>query len=306
MAKTDWLKKDYYAILGVSKTAEPSEIKKAYRKLAQKHHPDTNPGNPNAEERFKEISEAHDVLSDATKRSEYDQIRQMGASGGFGGGGGNSVRVDDLGDIFGGGVNLDDLLGNVFGGGFRRSASKGGDIEAQATVSFKDALDGATVNLQAPAAAGAGRTIRVRIPALVKEGDRIRVPGKGMPGANGGPPGDLYVKVRVEPHKFFGRKDKALTLQLPITYSEAALGAEVSVPTMNGHPVKLKIPAGTPNGRTFRVRDKDGAGAGKADLLVTVQVVVPPKLSKQEKDLVMQLAEAQKHSPREALEREAQ
>lgn len=315
MSQADWVKKDFYAILGVDKKASQADIKKAYRKLAQRYHPDNNPGDKSAEEKFKEIAEAHDILSDPKKRAEYDRLREMLASGGgFGGfgraaGGSRNVRIDDFGDLFGGGgVGFDDIFGGLFGGGggagFRRTPSKGADIEAQITISFEDALKGATVELRVPpGGVSASRTIKARIPPMVKDGDRIRLAGKGSPGSDGGPAGDLYVKVNVRPHPLFGRKDRDVTLQLPITFSEAALGAEIPVPTLNGKAVKLKIPPGTPAGKTFRIRGKAGSDGAKGDLLVTVQVAVPPKLSKEEKELVRRLGEIVRDSPREEIER---
>ena len=308
MSQSEWVKKDYYAVLGVDKGASAPDIKKAYRKLAQRYHPDNNSGDKQAEEKFKEISQANDVLSDPKKKGEYDRIRQMVAAGGFGpsgGGGARNVRVEDVGDIFGGGgIDLDDLLGGLFGGGtgrggFRRAPSRGSDLETTATIAFDDALKGATVELQVSPPGGPRRTIKARIPAMVKDGDRIRLAGKGMSGEGGGPPGDLFVKVRVAAHPYFGRKGRDVTLQLPVTFAEAALGAEVEVPTLNGKPVKLKVPAGTPSGKTFRVRGKSGTDASKADLLVTVNVVVPSKLSKEGKALLKKLAEAEPESPRE-------
>lgn len=293
-------------MLGADKNASAADIKKAYRKLAQQYHPDNNAGNKQAEEKFKEISQANDVLSDPKKKQEYDRIRQMVDSGGFGGGQRN-VRAEDVGDIFGGGgIDLDDLLGGLFGGGagrggggFRRAPSRGSDLETEATIPFEDALKGATVSLGISSPGSPRRTIKARIPAMVKDGDRIRLSGKGMTGAAGGSPGDLFVKVHVAPHRYFGRRGHDVTLQLPITFAEAALGAEVEVPTLNGKHVTLKVPAGTPSGKIFRVRGKGGADGAKADLLVTVNVAVPSKLSKQGKDLVRKLAEVEPESPRE-------
>jgi molecular chaperone DnaJ len=309
VSQKDWIEHDYYAELGIDKSASQSDIKKAYRKLAQKHHPDANQGDSRAEERFKKISQAYDVLSDSKKKEEYDRIRQMVAAGGFrgdpqgfrGGGGGQRVRVD-FGDMFSGGV-FDDLFGGGFGsGGGFRVPQKGADLEAEATLTFEGALDGTQVELVVNEFGGPKR-VKARIPPGVADGSRIRLPGKGEIGTGGGPSGDLYVRVRVGKHKLFGRKNKDVTLSLPISFVEAALGAQVDVPTLNGSPVKLKIPAGTPSGKTFRVRGKGGsAETNKGDLLVTVQVAVPTKLSKEARALVEQLGEAITESPREALE----
>jgi molecular chaperone DnaJ len=369
--RREWFDKDYYQVLGVAKNASASEIKKAYRKLAQRHHPDANPGNTEAEERFKEISAAYDVLGDAEKRKSYDQVREMASSGartGFPGGGfpGNvrveGFNVQDLGDI-------GDLFGGLFGGrrgrARQQASSRGDDLETEVRISFDDAMRGTTVPVKIKGAApcqtcggsgaepgtspvtcpqcggsgsvavdqgffqfaqtcprcgGAGRIVEhpchtchgsgsvrrtrefsVRIPPGVKDGQRIRVRGKGEAGPAGGAPGDLYVRVRVEPHPVFGRRGGDLTVDLPVTYSEAALGANVQVPTLNG-PVTLKIPAGTSSGRTFRVRGKGvPKSKGAGDLLVTVNVDVPQRLSKEEKELLAKLREAQKDSPRARL-----
>ena len=322
MSQKEWIEKDYYAVLGVDKSASAADIKKAYRKLAQKHHPDANAGNPKAEEKFKEVSAAYDVLSDEKTKEEYDRIRQMVAAGGFRtagpgagpgfggfGGGGQRVRIEDVGDIFGGGgASFGDLFGDLFGSGGGGAASgygraRGSDLETETSLSFEDALDGVQVELHIQERGGQPRTIKARIPAGVTDGARIKLTGKGSPGPGGGPAGDLYVKVRVRPHKVFGRKNKDLTLALPVTFAEAALGAQIDVPTLNGGPVKLKIPAGTSSGRTFRVRGKGvPTGKDKGDLLVTVQVAVPEKLNREAKSLIERLAELDTESPRAALD----
>ncbi|MEX2588227.1 MAG: DnaJ C-terminal domain-containing protein [Actinomycetota bacterium] len=316
MSQKEWIDKDYYSVLGVDGKASGADIKKAYRKLAQKHHPDNNPDDPKAEDKFKEISEAYRVLSDDKQRAEYDRIRQMVAAGGFrqagpggpgfggfGSGGGQRVRVEDLGDMFsgGGGAGFEDLFSGLFGGGggpgFRAAPSHGSDLETEATLSFEDAVNGTMVDVQlSEPGGGRPRTVKARIPAGVRDGSRIRLAGKGSPGMNGGPAGDLFIKIQVRPHKIFGRKGKDLTIAVPVTFAEAALGAEIEVPTLTGSSVKLKIPVGTSSGKTLRVRGKGGAGG---DLLVTVQVAVPAKLSKKGKELVEQLAaELDKESPR--------
>jgi molecular chaperone DnaJ len=303
MAQRDWAEKDYYKILGVSKDASKAEIKKAYRKLAQKYHPDANAGDPGAESRFKEVSEAHSILANDEKRREYDEIRSLVESGGRrwvgfnpGGGGGN-VRIN-IGDLFGddperGGL-FDDLLGGV---GFRsRGPRKGQDLETEVTLTFDQAIHGTTVPLPQ-----GGKT---KIPAGVRDGARIRVPGKGAPAPNGGQPGDLFVRVHVDKHPIFGSgKNGDLTVELPVTIAEAALGAKVEVPTLE-EPVTLRIPAGTGNGRILRVRGRGGyrPGGGRGDLLVKIKVEVPKKLSRKEKDLLEQFAEVHKKSPRAHLD----
>ena len=301
MSQRDWFEKDYYAVLGVAKTASKDEIKKAYRKLAQKYHPDANSDDASAESRFKEITEAHSILSNDEKRAEYDQMRSFVDAGGqrfYGFGpnrGGNNVRVN-IGDLFGGGADesiFDDLLGGMGFG--RRGPAKGQDLETEVQLSFDDAINGATVAVNGT---------KVKIPGGIGDGGRIRVSGKGVPGQAGAPAGDLYVRVRVAPHPLFRTEGGGnLAIDLPITIAEAALGAKIDVPTLDG-PVKVKIPAGTQDGKKLRVK---GRGAprpkgGRGDLHVVVRVEIPQKLSRQEKDLLEKFAEAHKDSPRRHLE----
>lgn len=368
-ASREWLEKDYYSVLGVARNASQSDIKKAYRRLAQKYHPDTAKGDKAAEDRFKEVSVAYDVLGNASKRKEYDKVREMAASGvRFGGPGGTGgVRFEDLGFDVGG---FGDLFGDLFGqGGFGRgrgAAPRGADLVAAVEITFEDAIGGTTIPLtvsgQAPCATCGGsgaksgtrpstcpecggsgrvsvnqgpfslartcqrcggrgqiveqpcetcrgsgsvtatRTLRVKIPAGVEDGARIRLGGRGEAGPPGARAGDLYVEVRVRPHRFFGRRGADLTLSLPVTYPEAALGAKVKVPTLNGA-VTLKVPAGTRAGRTFRVRGKGAPkrGGGHGDLLVTVNVEVPSKVTKEERQLLEQLRDVSGDSPRARL-----
>ena len=299
MAQRDWAEKDYYGVLGVAKSATKDEIKKAYRKLAQKHHPDANKGDAAAESRFKEISEAHAILANDEKRREYDQIRAFMEGGGerfygFQPGGQGSVRVN-IGDLFGdmgGAGGFDDLFG--FG---PRRPPRGQDLETSVRLTFDEAISGTTKVIN-----GAN----VRIPAGVRDGTRIKVAGKGGALPRGGTPGDLFVVVSVEKHPLFGQGgDGDLTLRLPVTFTEAALGAKVAVPTLDGH-VTVKVPAGTQDGKTLRVR---GHGpprprGGKGDLLVTVEVQIPTKLTKQEKALLEQFAGVHKASPRPEIDAE--
>ena len=369
--RREWFEKDYYQVLGVAKNATQAEIKKAYRKLAQQHHPDANQGNKDAEERFKEISAAYDVIGDPEKRKQYDEVRDMAASGvgaggfgGFGGAGDGGVRFEDVGF-----TDIGDLFGGLFGGGGRRGRparpARGADLETDVTVSFEEAMNGTTVpvKIQGPAPCetchgtgaapgtspvtcpqcqgvgqisvnqgpfqmsqtcprcnGAGRVVeqacptcrgtgsvrrtrsfQVKIPGGVLDGARIKLAGRGEPGPAGAPAGDLYVRVHVRPHRFFGRRGADLTIDLPVSFAEAALGGNVQVPTLNG-PVTMKVPAGTPSGKTFRLKGKGAPKkGGRGDLLVTAEVEVPSKLSKKERELLQELDESRAESPRRRL-----
>ena len=278
----EWFEKDYYAILGVPKDASSRDITKAYRGLARKYHPDANPGDTAAEERFKEISVAYDVLGDDAKRTEYDEARRMGPMGGFGSGaGGFNFDV--------GGADLNDILSQMFGGaarnaGFGNGPRRGQDMVTSITLSFNDAVFGTTTAVP-------GTDAKVRIPAGVSDGQRIRLKGKGRPGANGGPSGDLFVECRVVPHALFGREGNNLLVRVPVSFAEAALGATVNVPTLEGADVTLRIKPGTQPGSRHRVRGQGiGAEGRRGDLIVTVDVVVPEKLSKEEERAVQELA----------------
>jgi molecular chaperone DnaJ len=313
MASQDWFEKDFYAILGVPADADATAIKKAYRKLARKLHPDQNAGDRSAEKRFKEIGEAYAVLSAPEERKQYDAIRSMshgGARFSSGGPGGSGAGFEDVfSNLFGGGgggpgrgggtrfstggggagqPNLEDLLGGMFGqqgqqgqqgyGGYGAPAGprRGADLEARATLSFRDAVEGSTVTLST----ADGSRITARIPVGVKDGQKIRLRGKGNPGDQGGPAGDLMVTVRVASHPVFGRDGDNLTVDLPVTFAEAALGATVSVPTLSGEPVKVRIAAGTPSGRVLRVKGRGIATkTNTGDLLAKVSVAIPKRLS---------------------------
>lgn len=295
MSQRDWAEKDYYAVLGVGKDAPKDEIKKAYRKLAQKFHPDANKGDAGAEARFKEVSEAHSILSNDSKRAEYDQLRSLIQAGGhrtYGfrpGHGGDNVRVDvgDLGDLFGGGGMFEDLFG------FGNRPRKGADMETEVTLTFDDAVSGTTVTVPGGS--------KVRIPPAVADGARIKVAGRGENAGRNGQSGDLYVRVNVQPHPVFSLgKDAALHVRLPVTFHEAALGAKVQVPTLD-EPVTVKIPAGTPHGKSFRVKGKGAPRrtGGKGDLFVKVEIEVPQKLSRKEKEILERFADEHKDSPRQ-------
>jgi molecular chaperone DnaJ len=284
--RKEWLESDYYATLGVSSNAPTKEIKQAYRKLAQQFHPDKNAGDTAAENRFKEVNEAYEVIGDPETRKEYDHTREMGYFVGGPGGAQQYVRVEDLmGGTRGSPFDLIGGLGDLFGrGGGAAGPRNGDDLTAEMHLSFHDAISGTTRQLTVN-----GQMIKVKIPKGVANGARIRVRGHGGPGRSGAPAGDLYVTVKVAEHPVFGRRGSNLTLHVPITFVEAALGAEIDVPTLDGK-VRLRIPAGTQSDKTFRVRDH-GVGDAKGnrgDLLVTVEVLVPEQLSEEGKELLQQ------------------
>ena len=351
-----------YEILGVPKNASDDEIKTAYRKLARQYHPDRNPGDASAEERFKEVQTAYDILSDPEKRRAYDSFGAAGARGGGSPGfGGMRFEEFDLGD-------LGDLLGGMFGGGRRNADSRpvrGDDLEARVRISFEDALSGVQVRVPVevdsvcsachgtgaepgtapvvcPECGGRGvvseaqglfafsqpcprchgngsivekpcrrcrgtgreRTTKrysVKIPAGAKSGTRVRLKGKGEAGHRGGPSGDLYVVVDVEPSRLFQRRGSDLVLDVPVTYAEAALGANVQIPTPDG-PVSLKIPAGTEPGKLLRVKGRGAPhlkGNGKGDLLARINVTVPKKLSNAEREALEEYGKVSRERPRE-------
>ncbi len=263
----DWLDKNFYATLGVPQNASIEEIKKAYKKLARENHPDLNPGDLEAEKKFKEVSEAHSVLGDERKKQEYDQIRTMGASG-FGGFTSQGFTVDDFGDIF-------ENLGDIFGFGGRR---KGQTYQTNINISFNEAASGIEVVLPLE------ESIKVKVPAGVDNGSVIRLRGRGGPGAAGAPDGDLLVQVSVEPHKFFKRSNMDLILEVPLLFTEAALGASIKIPTLTKS-VTLKIPSGTPSGKTFKIRGEGIAPQGRrsGDLYVKVFIIPPTNLSRSAK-----------------------
>ncbi|MEH0935654.1 molecular chaperone DnaJ [Micromonospora psammae] len=386
MSSKDWLEKDYYAALGVQKSASSDEIKKAYRKLARESHPDHNPGDPKAEERFKIVSEAYAVLGDEAKRREYDEMRSLFGSGAFrrnargaGQPGGVPFDVSDLfggaggGDARFGGGGFTDLFSSIFSGGGAggparpRGPARGRDVETEVALDFQDAVRGVTLPLSlrapgvcdtchgngakpgtqpktCPVCQGAGvttrnqgsfsfsepcrncqgvgtvveekcpecqgsggvtktRTLNVRFPAGVADGQRIRLAGRGEVGERGGPPGDLFVQVKVRPDDLFGRTGDDLTLTVPITFSEAVLGTDLRVPTLDGA-VTLRVPPGTPSGRVLRARGKgvvrrDGQAG---DLLVTLDVVVPATVSDEARAALESFARSTPPAGREHLD----
>jgi molecular chaperone DnaJ len=357
-------KRDYYEVLGVSRTASADEIKKAYRRLAMKHHPDRNKDDSSAGGKFKEAKEAYEVLQDANKRATYDRFGHDGLKAGAGGAGG--FGADGFGDIFG------DVFGDIFGGGRQRGSQvfRGADLGYELRLDLEKAVSGDTVTIDVPtqvacetcdgsgakkgsdpiqcttcggvgqvrmqqgffsiqqtcpACKGAGtmigdpctdchgrgrkhktKTLSVKVPPGVDDGDRIRLSGEGEAGRNGGPPGDLYVEIRVKPHKIFSRDGADLACEIPISVATAALGGEVELPTLNGNNVSLKVPAGTQSGKVFRLRGKGVStvrDARMGDLFAKVAVETPVNLSAEQKDLLRRLdellqADGEKHSPR--------
>ena len=263
----DWLDKNFYATLGVPQNASIEEIKKAYKKLARENHPDLNPGDLEAEKKFKEVSEAHSVLGDERKKQEYDQIRTMGASG-LGGFTSQGFTGDDFGDIF-------ENLGDIFGFGGRR---KGQTYQTNINISFNEAASGIEVVLPLE------ESIKVKVPAGVDNGSVIRLRGRGGPGAAGAPDGDLLVQVSVEPHKFFKRSNMDLILEVPLLFTEAALVKSIKIPTLSKS-VTLKIPSGTPSGKTFKIRGEGITPQGRrsGDLYVKVFIIPPTNLSRSAK-----------------------
>ena len=294
MASQDWFDKDFYAVLGVSKTVSEADLKKTYRKLARQYHPDSNPGDAAAEAKFKEISEAHSVLSDPELRREYDQIRAMGSGARFQAGGPQGAGFEDVfGGLFNQGgrqqtsASFEDLLGGMFGGqggfgsasgGYRGAGgpTKGRDVSASTTLDFVTAIRGETIKLQPQG----GKAINVKIPEGVTDGQKIRLKGKGEPSPDGGLPGDLVLTVSVRKHAVFERDGQNLRVVVPVTFTEATLGATIEVPTLGGEPVKLRVAPGTPSGRILRIKGRGVTSSkGEGDLLAEVQVAVPSHLT---------------------------
>lgn len=357
-------KRDYYEVLGVSKGASEQEIKSAYRKMALQHHPDRNPGDKQAEDKFKEAAEAYSVLSDGEKRARYDRFGHAGVgaqSGGFGGFDPNVFAdfSDILGDIFG--------FGDLFGGSSRRGSrvQRGSDLRYDLEMSFEEAAFGTKTKIKVPrhehcaecdgsgarkgsgpttcttcngygqvrfqqgffsiartcshchgsgqiiknpcqACHGEGRVVReksleLKIPAGVDNGDKLRVSGEGDAGVKGGPAGDLYVVLRVKEHDFFERNEHDLYCHIPISFPQAALGAEINVPTLDGDEAQVSIPGGTQTGSTFRIKGRGiskRGGSARGDLYVMVNIVVPPKLTKEQKELLSKFAGTLPHDNR--------
>jgi molecular chaperone DnaJ len=321
MASQDWFDKDFYAMLGVSKDVSDADLKKTYRKLARTYHPDSNQGDATAEAKFKEISEAYSVLSDAEQRKEYDQIRAMGSGARFTAGGQGAGGFEDVfsafqqsrGARYTGAEDFDDIFsmfgqqqGGGFGsgrfgqstGGFRGygGPSRGADVTARTTIDFITAAKGETITLQGED----GKPFKVKIPAGVADGQKIRLRGRGRPSPDGGEAGDIVVQVTVRPHPVFVRDGQNLRVVVPVTFTEAALGATIEVPTLGGDPVKLRVAPGTPSGRVLRVKGRGvQTSKGTGDLLAEVSVAVPSHLDEAAREALERYHELEpKENPR--------
>ena len=282
MASQDWIEKDFYKILGVAKDVSEADLKKAYRKLAKENHPDLHPGDEKAEARFKDISEAYDVLSDPEQRREYDAIRAMGGGARFTAGGQGAGFEDVFSNLFGGGGGFQGGFPGFGGFGGFGGPQRGQDLIATQSINFIDSIHGTNVKLGVR-----GESVTVKVPAGIQDGQKLKVKGKGQPSPNGGPSGDLVVTIKVRSHQVFTRDGDNIRVNVPVTFAEAALGATIEVPTLGGDPVKLKVAAGTPNGRTLRVKGKGVQfGNRQGDLLATIEVLVPAHLSGKAKKLL--------------------
>ena len=290
MAAKDLYEKDFYKILGLGKSASGDEIKKKYRSLARELHPDKTKGDSALEEKFKAVSEAYDILSDGKKRAEYDQAREMFVRGGMRAPhNGQNFQGGDFGDMFGGG-NPQDIFANLFGGGGRRGPRKGQDLQTEATITFKEAAFGTTLELRLSADGGPSQNISARVPAGVNDGAKIRVKGKGSMGDAG--PGDLFILLHVKPHALFSRKGENIAITVPVSFTEAALGADIKVPTLDGEEVTVRLAPGTPNGRTLRVKGRGiKKGSVTGDLLATIEVQVPQKIEGEASEALKKFAE---------------
>ena len=293
MAAKDLYEKDLYKILGVSKNDKPDAVKKAYRKLAKDLHPDKTKGDKKLEDRFKEVSEAYEVLSDEKKRAEYDEMRDAYKSGRIPQGGPQSGYHSggNFQDIFGGG-DPNDIFSTLFGGG-RRGPSKGQDLQTETTISFRDSIFGREINLRL-----SDQTVTTRVPAGIKDGAKIKLKGRGAPGQGG--PGDLFITINVTKHPVYTRDGDNLLMTLPVTFDEAALGADIAVPTLQGEEVKVRLAPGTNNGKVLRLKGRGVTrNHASGDLLITIEVTVPQRLDAKAKKALEEFAEAtSSESPR--------
>jgi molecular chaperone DnaJ len=302
MAAKDLYEKDLYKILGVSKNDDAAAIKKAYRKLAKDLHPDKNKGDKKLEDRFKEVSEAYEVLSDDKKRAEYEEMRDAFTNGRVPRGGpqagGGGFSAGGFEDIFGGG-SQSDIFSTLFGGG-NRGPRRGQDLQTETTISFRDAIYGREITLRVN-----DQSITTRVPAGIKDGGKIKLKGRGASGQAG--PGDLFIIIHVTKHPVFTRDGNNLLMTLPVTFTEAALGGDISVPTLGGDDVVVRLAPGTPNGKVLRVKER---GVKKdfqtGDLLITVEVQVPQRIDGKAKAALEEFAELTRaDSPRAHLKERA-
>jgi len=326
--------RSFYELLGVDSTASEAELKKAYRKLARKCHPDVNPGDAAAAERFKEIQRAYNVLTDKQQREIYDQVGHEAYVAGARAGPGGAAGYSDMGDIFGGGFSrgpggytytytgagpggmgqggISDLFEQLFNQGHGSSRSwqgspfanaqrasvrqRGPDRQHSVNITFEEAFHGKELTLKDRQ----GATVKVKIPAGIDSGGKVRVAGKGEPGLNGGPPGDLLIVVTVQDHPYFRRKGDNILLDVPVTVAEAALSATVEVPTLDGK-VQLKVPAGTKGGSELRLRNRGFPrlnARGRGDQLVKIEIVMPQNLDMRSRELLRELARLNPDNPR--------
>ena len=292
MAAKDLYEKDLYLILGVKKSDDAAAVKKQYRKLARELHPDKTKGDKKLEERFKSVSEAYEVLSDDMKRAEYDEMREAFKGGripqggpNFGGGG---FQGADFSDLFGGGGSQD-IFGTIFGAG--HGPRRGQDLAAATTISFRDSIYGTELDLKLAPQGGKANSVTTRIPAGINDGAKIKLKGRGGNGPAG--PGDLFVTVNVVKHPVFSRNELNLLMTLPVTFTEAALGADIKVPTLDGDEVTVRIAPGTPNGRTLRIKSRGVKTArGTGDLLITIDIQVPQRVDGKAKEALEAFAKA--------------
>ena len=277
------MKRDYYEVLGVDRNVSQSDLKKAFKRLAIKYHPDKNPGNKEAEDKFKEAAEAYEVLSDPSKRTTYDQFGHQGVNSSFGQSGFRNVDINDIfNNIFGGDEIFGDIFGDIFGGGMRRGPRRGRNIQMSLDLSLEDAVFGKSIEITLP---NTRKKVSVNIPAGVDTGNKIRLSGEGEPSQYGGDNGDLFIVVNVLSHEFFEREANHLYCEIPLRIDQAILGDEIEVPTLTKK-VLLKIPPETQTGKVFKLRDL-GAGSlhgnSKGDLFIRVVVETPSKISGEQK-----------------------